>query len=268
MTRTLTMVAALALAGCGVSEELYNARVAELNKVKSDLDAERKATADDRAKFQQQLSDMEKSNQTLKQRLEALGQNVKELEASGTATKSELEEAHRRMEELQKIKERAEQQAAQFKQLTDKLQAMVSAGKLKVERRNGLLLVKLADNILFDPGKTNLKKDGKEALVEVSQVLAGIEKRKFQVAGHTDNQPIHGSKYKTNWELSTARAVEVVHFMIDQGKMPADRLSAAGFADQLPVSPNDTEDGRRANRRIEIVLVPNIDELPGAEAIK
>src|SRR5207253_90105 len=101
------------------------------------------------------------------------------------------------------------------------------------------------DNILFDPGKTNLKKDGKEALREVSQVLATIEKRKFQVAGHTDNQPIHG-KYKTNWELSTARAVEVVHFMIKEGKMPADRLSAAGFADQLPVMPNDSDEGRRA----------------------
>jgi|SRR5579871_6251709 len=262
MNRTLFALAALAFAGCGVSEELYNARVAELNKVKADLEADRKATADDRAKCQQSLSDLERSNLTLKQRLEALGQNVKELEAQGTAKESELADARKRMEEMKKAHDAAELRAQQFKQLFAKFKSMIDSGKLKVEIRNGLMLVKLNDNILFDPGKTALKPEGKEAIKEVSAVLKDIAGRKFQVAGHTDNQPIHGSKYKTNWELSTARAVEVVHFMIDQGGMPKDRLSAAGFADQLPVGTNDTDEGRKANRRIEIVLLPNIEDLP------
>jgi chemotaxis protein MotB len=131
------------------------------------------------------------------------------------------------------------------------------------------MLVKLADNILFDPGKTQLKKEGQDAIKEVSQILAGIQGRKFQVAGHTDDKPLgHHGPYKDNWELSTARAVEVVHFMVNEGGMPADRLSAAGFADQLPVAKNDTEDGRKQNRRIEIVLLPNIEDLPPMDDIK
>jgi chemotaxis protein MotB len=259
MKRSLVALVALSLYGCGVSEELYNARVAELNKTKADLDAERRA----KNATQRTLDDMEAQNGKMKQRLEALGQNVKDLEAQGSAKESELADTKKRMEELRRAHEQAELRAAQFRQLFAKFKAMIDSGKLKVEIRNGLMLVKLADNILFDPGKTALKPEGKDAIKEVSGILAGIQGRKFQVAGHTDNQPLgKTSKYKTNGELSTARAVEVVHFMIEQGGMPQERLSAAGFADQLPVGPNDTEDGRKANRRIEIVLLPNIEDLP------
>jgi len=126
------------------------------------------------------------------------------------------------------------------------------------------MLVKLPDNILFDPGKTDLKPQGKDAIAQVTQILSGIEGRKFQVTGHTDNIPIKSAKFKSNWELSTARAVEVTKLMIADG-MDAKRLSAAGYADELPVGDNATEEGRRANRRIEIVVQPNLNELPGME---
>jgi chemotaxis protein MotB len=138
---------------------------------------------------------------------------------------------------------------------------MVDSGKLQVEIRNGLMLVKLPDNILFDPGKTNLKAAGKEAIGQVAQILQGIEGRKFQVTGHTDNVPIKSKRFKSNWELSSARAVEVVRVMIAAG-MDQTRLSAAGYADTLPVAPNDDAVGRLQNRRIEIVMQPNLDELP------
>ena len=266
----LATLLATATAGCGVSEELYGARLNELNKARADLDAERKGSADHKKKCEAQLADLDRQNQNLKSRLEALGQNVKDLEAEkgslesqkGTLA-SDLDAARKRMEELRKAQEQAELRAAQFRTLISKFKAMIDSGKLKVEIRNGLMLVKLSDNILFDPGRTALKPEGKEAIKEVAQILASIPGRKFQVAGHTDNQPLaRGGKFKTNWELSTARAVEVVHFMIEQGGMPTDRVSAAGFADQLPVATNDTDDGRKSNRRIEIVLVPNIEDLP------
>jgi chemotaxis protein MotB len=144
-----------------------------------------------------------------------------------------------------------------------KFKSMVDAGKLQVEFRGGLMLVKLPDNILFDPGKTALKSAGKEAVTQVAQILSGIEGRKFQVTGHTDNVPMKSGKYKSNWELSSARAVEVVKVMIASGMDPK-RLSAAGYADQLPVAENDTVIGRLQNRRIEIVVQPNLEELPSA----
>jgi chemotaxis protein MotB len=246
---------ALTTAGCGVSQELYNARVNELEKTKSQLDMERKAAEAARKSIQ----DLEKQRDDLKTTLTALGSNASKSEAA-------LAEARKRVEELRKAQEQAELRAKQFRDLVGKFKAMVDSGKLKVEIRNGLMLVKLADNILFDPGKTDLKKEGKDALKEVAHILTNLKDRKFQVAGHTDNQGLaRGGRYKDNWELSTARAVEVVHFMVKDGGMPADRLSAAGFADQLPVAKNDSDDGRRQNRRIEIVLLPNIEDLPPLE---
>ena len=257
---------ALLASGCGISEELYSARLTELNNVKADLDAERKADAEARKKCKQDVADLSGNSDALRAKLKSLGQNVEELEKSRTAIGSELEATRQERDDLRRQRELAEARAAQFRQLFAKFRSMIDAGKLKVEIRSGLMLVKLADNILFDPGKTDLKPAGKEALKEVSGILAGITGRKFQVAGHTDNVPPgrHGP-FKSNWALSTARAVTVVNFMIAEGGMPADRLSAAGFADQMPVGANDTPEGRQQNRRIEIVLMPNIEELPNID---
>ncbi len=167
---------------------------------------------------------------------------------------------------MRKAQEQAEKRAAQFRQMVAKFKSMIDAGKLQVEIRNGLMLVKLPDNILFDPGKTDLKSAGKEAIAQVTQILTTIEGRKFQVTGHTDNVPIKSGKFKSNWELSAQRAVEVVKFMGANGMDPK-RLSAAGYADQLPVADNETDDGRRQNRRIEIVVQPNIEELPALDDV-
>ena len=99
----------------------------------------------------------------------------------------------------------------------------------------------------------------------MTRILGSIEGRKFQVAGHTDNVPTgKNSRFKSNWELSSQRALTVLDLMIKEG-MDARRLSAAGYADVLPVGSNDTDDGKRQNRRIEIVLQPNIEDLPGID---
>jgi len=92
-------------------------------------------------------------------------------------------------------------------------------------------------------------------------VLAALKDRHFVVAGHTDDIPIKTEEFANNWYLSTARAVSVVQFMIEQG-FPADHLAAAGYADKDPVSSNKTKKGRQKNRRIEIILVPDLSELP------
>jgi chemotaxis protein MotB len=123
------------------------------------------------------------------------------------------------------------------------------------------MIIALGDKILFDPGKTDLKPEGKDALTQVAAVLKDLQNRNFQVAGHTDNVPIKSPKFRSNWDLSTARAVEVVNFMITAG-LDAKRLSAAGYAAESPVVANDTPENKAKNRRIEITLVPNLDDLP------
>ncbi len=148
-----------------------------------------------------------------------------------------------------------------FKDLVGKFQQMIDSGKLQVEVRKGKMIVKMSDKILFAPGRDRLKKDGQLAMEQVTQILAGISGRSFQVAGHTDNVPIKSRKFKSNWELSASRAVNVVKFMVEKGMDP-NRVSAAGYGQFDPVGDNNTPDGRAINRRIEITLMPSIEELP------
>jgi chemotaxis protein MotB len=135
---------------------------------------------------------------------------------------------------------------------------MVDAGTIKVGFRKGRLVVKLDEAILFDSGKAALKDEGKTALGELIAPLKEV-KRDWIVAGHTDNVPIRTAKFNNNWELSAARAVEVVDFLIDNG-MPADRVGAAGYAEFDPVADNASPEGRAQNRRIEIILMPTIPQ--------
>jgi chemotaxis protein MotB len=247
----------LAGVGCGVDENVYNAAVkdrdakaAALAQTQADLDKEKVAHKKD--------SDRAAN---LAKKLEALGQDVSRLETERTGLGGELDEARKRMEELKKAQAQAEARAAQFRKLVTQFKALTDAGKLKVEIRENRMIIALGDKILFDPGKTDLKPDGKDALTQVTAVLKDLPNRNYQVAGHTDNIPIKSGKFRSNWDLSTARAVQVVNYMISGGLDPK-RLSAAGYADMSPVAPNDTPENKAKNRRIEITLVPNLDDLP------
>lgn len=254
---TLSLAVTALGAGCGVDENVYNAAVkdrdekaAELAKTKASLDTEKAAH-----KKESDRSAM------LTKKLAALGQDVSRLETERTDLGGELEQAKLRMEELKKAQAQAEARAAQFRKLVTQFKALTDAGKLKVEIRENRMIIALGDKILFDPGKTDLKPEGKDALTQVTAVLKDLQNRNFQVAGHTDNAPMKSAKFRSNWDLSTARAVEVVNFMITSG-LDGKRLSAAGYGDQSPIAPNDTPDNKARNRRIEITLVPNLDDLP------
>jgi len=128
------------------------------------------------------------------------------------------------------------------------------------------MIIALPNDILFDSGSTEVKKDGKAALAKVAQVLSTVPDRSFLVAGHTDNVPIHSELFPSNWELSTRRAVAVVHYLIAQNMNPK-VLGAAGYGEWDPIAPNDTDAHRAQNRRIEIVLQPNIGDLPPLDDI-
>jgi chemotaxis protein MotB len=129
------------------------------------------------------------------------------------------------------------------------------------------MVVKLPASVLFASASAELSKGGKDALREVAIILRQVSDRRFMVAGHTDNLPIDRRAippppFKNNLELSTARALTVAEQLILSGMSPA-RLVAAGYGEHEPVAENKTEPGRQENRRIEIVLLPNVTELPG-----
>ena len=119
----------------------------------------------------------------------------------------------------------------------------------------GLVIV-LSDSILFDSGKSDLKKGAYPVLNKVISVIKKkVPNKDVGVSGHTDNVPITRSNWKSNWELSTARATNVLHYMEDKGIAPV-RLSATGYGEHRPIASNDTAVGRAKNRRVEIVILP------------
>ena len=120
----------------------------------------------------------------------------------------------------------------------------------------GLIVSIVSDDVLFDLGSADLRPDGRRVLNGLAGVLNDMPNA-VAVEGHTDNLPISGGQYQNNWVLSTARATSVLSYLLDHD-VPAARLSAAGYADQRPLTSNATTSGRAANRRVEIVILSNI----------
>ena len=116
------------------------------------------------------------------------------------------------------------------------------------------VLISLEDSILFDFGKAEINASGYPVLDKIATVVQSI-RNPVRIEGHTDNVPIATWRFPSNWELSTARAVQVLKYFITAGKIEPQRLSAVGYGEAKPVSPNDTPENRAKNRRVEIVLV-------------
>jgi len=244
------LVGSLFAVGCGPSE---------LELKVADLDKALKAQQDENAKLKAQEADLTKQ-------LAAEKATADKFKMMFTGTQDDLKGAQQRLDEMQKAKAASEAREAMFRNLAEKLRSMVDAGQIKVTVRNGRMLLVLPNDILFDSGKVEIKDEGKTAIANVAKVLAGMPDRHFLVAGHTDNVPIKTKKFRSNWELSTQRAVEVTRLLVEGGMKPA-QLGAAGYADFDPAASNDTPDGQKQNRRIEIVVEPNLSELPSLEGL-
>ena len=230
-------VAALAVCGCGVSKEEYDAKAKEAETAKAQVSSLQSQLAGDEAQISQLKG--------------AVG--MAQSQAMTDQQKADLEEAKHAMQEAQERGKLVEDLQGKFKR-------MIDAGHLKVTTRHGRVVLQLHNDVLFDVGASDVKPAGKTALAEVAATLRGVGGKRFQVAGHTDNQPITTDKKKlfpTNWELSTARAIAVVKLLTSEGVDPT-ALSAAGYSQYDPVAPNGTPDGQAKNRRIEITLVPNV----------
>ncbi len=249
------------------AKKVHDDDVAAAKKREDDLATKLTATTKeldtsktDKAGLQKQVDIMSATSAAMEERLKQLGQNV-------TSLTTRNQDATRQLEELRRQKAAAEARVAQFRNLVAKLQQMITSKELTVRPRNGRLIIALPNDILFDSGSTVLKPAGQKALEKIAAVLATIDDRQFLVAGHTDNVPIKTGRYQSNWELSTERAVNVVTFLVKKG-MPAKNLSAAGYSEFDPVAANDSEPNKAQNRRIEIVLQPNISELPSLDDIR
>ena len=247
------MIIALLFAGC-VKKSTYQKAVDENKRLKAEL-------ADTQKKLSDTETTLSAKIKELQAQLGILDETTKTKEAELGKVRGEKDATLAELAELRRQKEAAEKRIAAYKALQDKFRALVDTGKLQVVFRNGQMTLKLPSGILFPSGSAELSKGGQTAIADVVKVLMEFKDRRFIVAGHTDTQPIKTAQFPNNWYLSTARANSVVQFMIKEG-FPAKSLSAAGYGEFDPVAANDTDKNREQNRRIEIILVPNLEELP------
>ena len=169
-------------------------------------------------------------------------------------------------DQLEARDRKAKQRLEAFRELMKDFKPLIDRGVLKIEVVEGRVVIGMASDVLFASGSAELSADGKSNVAEVARLLGKRSDRNFQVEGHTDNVPISSEMYPSNWELGAARAVTVMKHMVSNG-MPQDQISAATFGDQMPVASNGTDEGRAQNRRIEIVLLPDVSEIPGYEML-
>ncbi len=181
--------------------------------------------------------------------------------------KASLAETQKALSEMQAREEEQKKRLQEFTDLTKKFKKLINAGTLSVRMVEGKMVVSLGSDVLFPSGSAKLSDKGQQTIKDVTAQLVSIPDKKYQVEGHTDNVPISTTAFASNWELASARALTVVKTMM-QNSMPTTRLSAASFADAQPISTNDTPDGKALNRRIEIVIVPDLSSLPGYEELQ
>lgn len=181
--------------------------------------------------------------------------------------KASLDDMQKAMNEMKARQAEERKRLQEFADLTRRFKRLTDSGTLSVKMIGGKMVVSLGSDVLFPAGSARLSKEGIQTVKEVSAQLAAIPEKRYQVEGHTDNVPISTSTFPSNWELASARALTVVKTMTDNG-MAVDRVSAASFADTQPVSSNDSAEGRAANRRVAIVVVPDLSSLPGYDELQ
>ncbi|MCH6558660.1 MAG: OmpA family protein [Nitrospirae bacterium] len=144
-------------------------------------------------------------------------------------------------------------------ELTRSLQDEIAKGDIRIRQVRDRLRINMVDRVLFDSGQGYVKPAGLKVLKRMSAILKNVTDKQIRIEGHTDNVPIGvklQDRFPTNWELSTARATSVVRYLTEKGGVVPANISAIGYAETRPVADNETEEGRRANRRIEILLYP------------
>ncbi|MEE8410009.1 MAG: OmpA family protein [Myxococcota bacterium] len=202
-----------------------------------------------REELEQTKSELEQERRnslTLERQVETLQGSQAKLAAE---LEAEMERRQREVDALQSTQE----------ELASKLAHQIERGNVLIKQVKGELVVDLVDRILFDSGEAEINDGGKEVLRQVGETFIKLQDKLIQVAGHTDAVPIASKlvdEFPTNWELSVARATQIVRFLEEEVKIPGQRLAIVGRSQYAPVATNATKAGRRKNRRIEVTLVP------------
>lgn len=177
-----------------------------------------------------------------------LRKNIRDLEADKRSDMERLEQdKNTEIVELMMAKE----------DLEKSLRSEIGSEQATLSMTDRGLVISFLAEIFFDPGRDVIGPEGKEVLKKVAKILnKDVRDSRIAVDGHTDDDPIKYSGWKSNWELSSARALAVLHFLIEEGGVNPDRLSADAYGEYTPLASNRTVEGKQKNRRVEIVVLP------------
>jgi chemotaxis protein MotB len=212
------------------------------------------------AERQQRLTNLEAAQSNLSTQVAELTTERAELSVQLAAERERAAALERQLQAQRQAKE-AEISGVKgaYDRLVTALKGEISQKEIALHQAKEKLVVTILDRVLFPSGQATLTPEGRSIIKKVGSILANVTDRRIHIEGHTDNVPIGPAlsvQFPTNWELSTARATEVVKYLISEVKLSPQLLSAVGRADTAPVTGNDSEEGRKQNRRIEIILLP------------
>tara|TARA_B100000927_G_C16405601_1_gene445159 strand:+ start:55 stop:951 length:897 start_codon:yes stop_codon:yes gene_type:complete len=254
----------------------YTQQTKTIEKIKNDLDelnkkykAQEKSlslTYDSLRAKKQSLEKLKTSLELLKENSESalrvrILENEKLMERI-SERENELDDKITRVNDLERL---INQQKELMQGLKEKLSnALLNyEGKgLSVEAREGKVYVSMENKLLFQSGSWDVETEGKSALASLGEVLSDNPDISILIEGHTDNVPFTGrGSIKGNWDLSTKRATSIVNILLENPEILPQNLTAAGRGEYLPIAPNSTREGRSANRRIEVILSPQLDKI-------
>lgn len=248
------------------------AKAGEIERLKQEITAMTKAKAEEVAAIRQELSkakadevaaikqDAERLVRTKEEEVAAIKQEKDDLASEKEYLNREIERLKVKAGEISSEKEKEISNVkSTYETLVKEMQKEIEKGDIKITQAVDRLSVNLVEKILFDSGEAEVKPEGLNILKRVGDILKGVSDKQIRIEGYTDNVKLGArlrQRYPTNWELSTARATNVVRYLQDKVGVDPRMLSAAGLSEYKPVASNETPEGRAQNRRIEIVLLP------------
>ena len=260
----------IAVTSC-VSKKKYmvaeNGRLAALSRERV-LNRNLGQQKDEIAKLKQQITDLMSDTTRLGQAIrdyrKSLYSNLSEQEKLNILLKEKMEKLAEREATINKLQAEVDAQNARLQSLLNSVKDALlgfSSDELTVTEKNGKIYVAMSDKLLFESGSAQVNKQGKEALGKLAEVLKKQHDIDVFIEGHTDNKPIKTVQFKDNWDLSVVRATSVVRILTkDYGVNPL-QILPCGRGEFMPVDNNESVEGRAHNRRTEIIMAPKLDKL-------
>ena len=189
-----------------------------------------------------------------------MGQLTAEQQSKLTASQKDLLKQQQTLQQLQSLLQQQKEKSDELKNKMAEALKGFNSNELSVYQKDGKVYVSLSENLLFPSGSAVVNPKGVDALAKLAAVLNLNPDVSVNIEGHTDSIPIHG-KYQDNWDLSTARANSIVRILVNNYKVSPQKVTATGHSYYDPIASNSTAEGRAKNRRTEIILTPNLEEM-------